>query len=153
MTDALPGQSGATPGITRGACRLLYDLGYDTLTEFKFRSGRRADIIALNRGGEIVVVEVKSSVPDFRADAKWQDYLEWCDALFFAVDLAFPQEILPPDQGLIVCDAYGGEVLRDAPRAKLPAARRKSVTLAFALAAARRLHGALEDPSGLSGPR
>jgi hypothetical protein len=147
MTDALPKQTGATSSITRGARRLLYDLGYDTLTEFKFRTGRRADIIALNRGGEIVVVEVKSSVPDFRADSKWPEYLAWCDALFFAVDTDFPQEILPADQGLMICDAYGGEVLRDAPRAKLAAARRKSVTLAFALAAARRLQGALEEPS------
>lgn len=153
MTDALPDKDGATSAITRGARRLLYDLGYDTLNEFKFRTGRRADIIALNRGGEIVVVEVKSSVPDFKADSKWQEYLAWCDALFFAVNMDFPQEILPTDHGLMICDAYGGEVLRDAPRVKLAAARRKSVTLAFALAAARRLQSALEDPSALSDRR
>jgi hypothetical protein len=153
MTDNTPDPSGATLGITRGARRVLYDLGYDTLTEFKFRSGRRADIIALNRGGEIVVVEVKSSVADFKSDSKWPEYLDWCDALFFAVDSSFPQEILPPDHGLIVCDAYDGEVLRDAPRAKLPAARRKSLTLGFALIAARRLHATVEDPAAITGGR
>ncbi|NQV79346.1 MAG: MmcB family DNA repair protein [Alphaproteobacteria bacterium] len=134
-----------TPGITRGARRLLYDLGYDSLAEFQFKSGRRADIVALNQGGEIVVVEVKSSIADFRSDAKWPEYLEWCDALFFAVDGSFPAEILPSDHGLMVCDAYGGEVLRDAPRAKLAAARRKMLILRFGLVAARRLQGLLDD--------
>ncbi len=99
------------------------------------------------------MVEVKSSTADFKSDSKWTEYLEWCDALFFAVDSGFPQEILPPDQGLIVCDAYGGEVLRDAPRAKLTAARRKSLTLGFALVAARRLHGAQEDSVSNNGRR
>jgi hypothetical protein len=145
MTDETISADADAAGITRGARRVLYDLGYDSLTEFQFRTGRRADIIALNQGGEIVVVEVKSSVADFRSDAKWPEYLDWCDALFFAVAGGFPAEILPPDQGLIVCDAYGGEVLRDAPRAKLPAARRKMLTLRFGLVAARRLQGFVDE--------
>jgi hypothetical protein len=70
MTDSPSDLSGATPGITRGALRVLYELGYDTLTEFKFRTGHRADITALHKGGVIVVVEVKSSVADFRSDLK-----------------------------------------------------------------------------------
>ena len=145
MTDDPVLIDAGAAGITRGARRVLYDLGYDSLTEFQFRSGHRADIVGLNRGGEIVVVEVKSSVADFRADAKWPEYLDWCDALFFAVAGSFPAEILPLDQGLIVCDAYGGEVLRDAPRAKLPAARRKMLTLRFGLVAARRLQGIMDE--------
>ncbi|MDA0369170.1 MAG: MmcB family DNA repair protein [Proteobacteria bacterium] len=145
MTDDALASTSDTAGITRGARRLLYDLGYDSLTEFQFRTGRRADIMALNQGGEIVVVEVKSSLADFRSDAKWPEYREWCDALFFAVDAVFPAEILPSDHGLMVCDAYGGEVLRDAPRAKLPTARRKMLTLRFGLVAARRLQGLLDE--------
>ena len=70
MTASPSNLTGATPGITRGARRVLYDLGYDTLTEFKFRTGYRADIAALHKGGEIVVVEVKSSVADFKSDLK-----------------------------------------------------------------------------------
>jgi hypothetical protein len=70
MTASPSNLTGATPGITRGARRVLYDLGYDTLTEFKFRTGYRADITALHKGGEIVVVEVKSSVADFKSDSK-----------------------------------------------------------------------------------
>ncbi|MEQ8247770.1 MAG: MmcB family DNA repair protein [Alphaproteobacteria bacterium] len=152
MTDDPVSNGPGAAGITRGARRVLYDLGYDSLTEFQFRTGRRADIVALNRGGEIVVVEVKSSVADFRADLKWSEYLDWCDALFFAVAGSFPAEILPPDQGLIVCDAYGGEVLRDAPRAKLPAARRKMLTLRFGLVAARRLQGVVDEAVGRRAP-
>ena len=70
VTDSPSDLSGATPGITRGALRVLYELGYDTLTEFKFRTGHRADITALHKGGVIVVVEVKSWVADFRSDLK-----------------------------------------------------------------------------------
>ena len=70
MTDPPSDLFGATPGITYGARRVLYDLDYDTLTEFKFRTGYRADITALHKGGEIVVVEVKSSVADFKSDSK-----------------------------------------------------------------------------------
>jgi len=151
MTDPDQAPGDATAAITRGAIRLLYDLGYDAVTEFSFKTGRRADILALNRGGEIVVVEVKSSLADFRADTKWHEYLEWCDALFFAVDAAFPSEVLPADQGWMVCDAYGGEIMRDAPREKVPAARRKMMTLRFGLVAARRLQGILDEGFERSG--
>lgn len=83
------------PKPLRGAIRLLESIGHGTLTEFPLRSGRRADILSLGVKGEIWIVEVKSGVPDFRSDRKWQDYLEWCDRFFFAVGPEFPAEILP----------------------------------------------------------
>ena len=55
-------------------------------------------------------------------------------------------DILPPDTGLILADRYGGEIIREAPETRLPAARRKAVTLAFARAAAARLANAIEPP-------
>ena len=58
-----------------------------------------------------------------------------------------PTEIFPPDAGLIVADAYGGELLREAPEHRLHASTRRSMMLAFAHAAARRLQ-ALNDPQG-----
>jgi hypothetical protein len=70
MTDPPSDLFGATPGTTRGARRVLYHFDYDTLTEFKFRTGHWAGIIVLNKGGEIVVVEVKPSVADFKSDSK-----------------------------------------------------------------------------------
>ncbi|MEM0943885.1 MAG: MmcB family DNA repair protein, partial [Pseudomonadota bacterium] len=84
-------------------------------------------------------VEVKSSRADFQADGKWPGYLSWCDRFFFAVPAAFPEALLPQDQGLIRADAYGAEVVRPAPLDRLAAARRKAITLRFARLAAERL--------------
>jgi hypothetical protein len=110
-------------------------------------SGRRADLVALDSSGEIWIVEIKSSVADFRADQKWQDYRMHCDRLFFATCMDVPCEIFPKDTGLIVADAFGAHIECDAPEHKLPAATRKSMMLSFARAAALRLQS-LADPSG-----
>jgi len=59
-------------------------------------------------------------------------------------------EIMPEDAGLIVADAYGACLLREAPEHRLAAATRKAMTLRYARAAAERLHR-LFDPEGLSG--
>ena len=46
--------------ISRGVCRMLRNLGYGTLTEFRVGTGRRVDVIGLNRNSEFIVVEIKS---------------------------------------------------------------------------------------------
>lgn len=125
--------------IARGVLRLLADHDLPGLTEVRLKNGRRADVMALGRGGEIWIVEVKSSLADYRADAKWSDYLEFCDRYFFAVPPDFPAELIPEECGLIVADPYGGEIVRDSPFVPLAAARRKAVTLKFARLAAERL--------------
>ena len=110
-------------------------------------NGRRADILALDSGGRITIVEVKSSVADFRADGKWPDYLDYCDRFYFAVGATFPVAILPPEHGLIVADRHGAAVLRDSVALPaVPPARRRSVTLSVALQAAERLRRR-EDPA------
>lgn len=113
------------------------------------KPGLRVDVMALGRKGEIWVVECKSSRADFQTDRKWQGYLDWCDRFFWAVDSAFPTELLPPDTGLIFADEYDAELIRMAPEAKLSGARRKAVTQVFARTAANRLQ-ALRDPAGLA---
>lgn len=133
--------------LARGVSRLLEDLGYASLTEFTLTSGRRIDVMALGRDGELLAVEVKSSPADFRSDGKWPEYLDWCERLLFAVPPTFPQEILPAECGLIVADAWMAEVLRMPARRRLPPARRKAVTLRFARTASLRL-GRLLDPRG-----
>ncbi|MGI9481267.1 MAG: MmcB family DNA repair protein [Hyphomicrobiales bacterium] len=138
-------QSEAAAAIQRGTGRMLRRAGFAVVTELPLASGRRVDIMAVNPKGLVSVVEIKSSVADFRADHKWPDYRDWCDRLYFAVAMDMPQEILPEDAGLIVADAYMAEILRDAPEHKLSAARRKAVLLRFARAAAHRLHD-LNDP-------
>jgi hypothetical protein len=88
---------------------------------------------------------VKSSIEDWRVDQKWPDYLAWCDLLYFAVPVEFPQSLIAEDVGLIVADAYGGEILRHPPRRPVPAARRKALLIDCARLASERL-ARLEDP-------
>lgn len=133
--------------VARGVCRLFDRLGHAGLTEFVLRSGRRADVIALGPGGELSIVEIKSSLADFRSDAKWPQYLEFCERYYFAVPRGFPLEILPGDQGLILADGYDAAILREAEARPMAAARRKAVTLRFGQVAARRLR-LLLDPQG-----
>ncbi len=137
--DSISPALDAAAAVRRGAARLFNDLGYATLHEFELPDGRRADIACLGRKGEMTILEVKSGVADFRADSKWPDYLAWCDQFYFAVDGRFPSVLIPSEVGLIVADAFGGAVVRDAPERVLAAARRKSLMLRFARAAATRL--------------
>jgi hypothetical protein len=133
--------------ITRGAARLLGDLGYRSLTEMRLANGRRVDIIGLDGRGRFAIVEVKSGLPDLRADDKWPDYLEACDRFFFAVAADFPLAKLPGDTGIMVADRFGGEVVRPAPHSPMATAARNRQTLLFAHAAAGRLSRL--DESGL----
>jgi hypothetical protein len=124
--------------VTRGAARLLQALGHAPLAEVVLPNGRRADLMALGPKGEITIVEVKSSLEDYRCDHKWGDYLPFCDAFFFAVSPEFPRHILAEGPGLIIADAFGGAVVIDAPCTPLAGARRKALTLSFARLAAMR---------------
>lgn len=117
------------------------------VSEISLANGRRADVAAVAGSGEIWIVEIKSSIEDFRTDQKWPEYRDYCDRLFFAVAPSFPNEILPADAGLIIADRYGGEILRPAPEHKLAGARRKAMTLRLVRTAAFRLQAAI-DPEG-----
>jgi hypothetical protein len=132
--------------LSRGVGRMLTQQGFAALTEVALANGRRADLVALGRGGEIVIVEIKSSVADFRSDEKWPEYREFCDRFYFAVGADFPRALIPGDCGLIVADPFGAAILRDTPPLLLPAARRRAMTLRFALLGAERLRR-LTDPT------
>jgi hypothetical protein len=140
-------QSETALRVARGTARLLHAHGFCVVSELGLPSGRRADLVALDSGGEIWIVEIKSSVADFRADQKWQDYRTHCDRLFFATAQEVPCEIFPPDTGLIVADHFGAQMICEAPEHKLAAATRKSMLLLIARAAASRLQS-LVDPNG-----
>ena len=150
LTAALPADGRQSPtalAVARGTARFLHALGYCVVSELPLPSGRRADLVALVGDGEIVIVEIKSSVADLRADQKWMDYRLHCDRLFFATIADLPCEIFPPDAGLIVADSFGATIACEAPEHRLAAATRKAVLLRFAHAAALRLQ-ALADPQG-----
>jgi hypothetical protein len=143
-------QSATALAVARGTTRLLHSLGLSVVSELALPSGRRADLVALGRAGEIWIVEIKSSIADFRADQKWMDYRLHCDRLFFATVLEVPCEIFPQETGLILADAFGASIVCEGPEHRLHAATRKCMLLAFARAAALRL-SALADPDGPSG--
>jgi hypothetical protein len=136
--------------LCRGVCRALAHRGFATLAEVALANGRRADVMALGRDGELAIVEIKSSLADFRSDRKWPDYRDFCDRLYFAVPAGFPIEVIPEDCGLILADPFGAAILREAALAPLIAARRRAVLLRFALLAAGRLRRAtdpdIDDP-------
>jgi hypothetical protein len=147
MTDA-PAEGLPFPVLlARGVARALAQRGYATLTEVSLANGRRADVMGLGRGGELVIVEVKSSLQDFRSDAKWREYREFCDRFYFAVAEDFPRAAIPEDCGLIVADGFGAAVVRESPVAPMAAARRKAVTLRFALLGSERLRRLLDPAS------
>ena len=149
MSCSVPpaGTAAPKPGqvLARGVCRMLGSLGFVGIEEFVPTRGLRLDVLALGPRGELWVIECKSSRADFTSDHKWQNYLEWGDRFFWAVDSAFPTGLLPEPTGLILADAYGGEVVRIGDETKLAPARRKLITRKFAQHAARRLQ-ALRDP-------
>ncbi len=151
MSTPQPVPSPARPGqfLARGVCRVLRTLDFAPVTEFTPERGKRVDVMAIGPRGEIWVVECKSSRADFASDGKWQGYLDWCDRYFWAVDAAFPDELLPADTGLIRADGYSAEIIRMSPEARLPAARRSALTRRLARHAMRHLH-ALHDPDGIN---
>jgi hypothetical protein len=136
--------SPAALDIGRGVARLLHSHQMATVPEVSLANGRRADVVAITGAGEIWIVEIKSSIEDFRADHKWPEYRPFCDRFFFAVAPSFLRAILPADTGLIVADRYGGEVMRGAPEHRLSGARRKALILKLVHTAAMRLQGAMD---------
>ncbi len=145
------GRQATTLLIGRGVRRLWRALGYATLSELTLADGRRADIVALGADTSLHIIEVKSSLADFRADQKWPDYLRHCDRFYFAVPVDLPSALMPADTGLIVADSYGAAILREAPEARLNAGTRRALLLRFAQAAALRLHD-IQDPASRTGP-
>ncbi|MBS0565773.1 MAG: MmcB family DNA repair protein [Proteobacteria bacterium] len=131
--------------LARGVCRHLLTHGFATVEELVPAPGLRVDVMALGPRGEIWIIECKSGRADFTSDRKWQNYLEWADRFFWAVDADFPAELLPEATGLILADGYDAEILRMGPEAPLAGARRKAMLTRFARHAALRLQG-LRDP-------
>jgi len=131
--------------LARGIRRLMADLGFAGIEEFRLANGRRADLAGIDSRGRIMLVEIKSCLADFRADTKWPDYLAHCDFFYFGVSADFPRRLLeapeawPAHTGLIVADGFSGAILREARPLDLPSARRRAALVRFARTAAARL--------------
>jgi hypothetical protein len=141
-------QSAHALSVARGVGRLLRTRGFAMVSELPRAPRRRGDNVGGGAAGEVWIVEIKSSVEDFRADQKWPDYRLSCDRLFFASHAGVPTEIFPEDAGLMLADQFGAEVLREAPEHRLPGATRKAMLVRFAQAAAHRLHRLIDPEAG-----
>ena len=134
--------------LARGVCRALDQLGYASLVEFPLANGRRADILGLGKSGDLLIVEIKSSVADFRAVRKWGTYRDFADRLYFAVPNHFPQVLIPEECGLMVADPFGAALLRAGRSTPLNPGRRRALMLHFARIAAARLRRCLDPEAG-----
>ncbi|MEQ9173536.1 MAG: MmcB family DNA repair protein [Alphaproteobacteria bacterium] len=138
--------------LARGVGRLFADLGAESLTEVPLKGGRRADVLAIDRKGRVLIAEIKSGPADFRSDNKWPEYQDWCDVFYFAVAEDFPRALLPDSTGLIIADAFSAAIIREAPEQPLASARRKALTLRFARLAAARWRRLSEELGGPAAP-
>lgn len=142
-----PGSPLCAADVCRGVTRLLFRHDLLAMAEVPLDGGRRADLMALDPRGQIVVVEIKVSRADLLGDGKWPDYLDHCDRYYWAVPAGFDlgpldgPAFLPARTGIIVADRYEAAIVREAHTTPLPAHARKRCTLAFARRAARRLIG------------
>jgi hypothetical protein len=142
-----PTAAARTLAVCRAASRFCARLGWAPLPEVPLPNGRRADLLALLPDGGFAVIEVKSCARDFLSDGKWPEYRDFCDQLYFAVDLDFPQALIPEEVGLLVTEGPDATRLRKAPVHPLAPARRRSLLHRYAVTAAGRL-AALQDPAG-----
>jgi hypothetical protein len=92
-------QSARALAVRRGVQRLLINMGHSVLPEVTLKTGRRADLMVLTQKGEFWIIEIKSSIEDFRVDKKWPEYRAFSDRLFFATHPEVPTEIFPQECG------------------------------------------------------
>ena len=123
------------------ACMLIRDRRNGVLREFKLKTRRRADLIALSRNGQISIVEIKSSPQDFLSDRKWTEYLQWADKYYFGVGEDFPLDILPKEDhcGIIITDGFDCHEVQSAPLKKLNGLRRNKLVQEMAKVSMRRV--------------
>lgn len=140
-------QSATALKVQRGVMRFLREVhDMACFAEVPLANGRRADILALAPRGEIWIVEIKSSVTDYRVDAKWPQYKDFCDRFYFCKPPELDAGIFPADEGLMVADGHGAEILRPSEVDMLASARRKTMLLKLARLGADRVHW-LMDPA------
>ena len=137
--------------VARGIGRLFARNGIWCLSEVPLKNGRRADLMGIDAKGLVVVVEIKVARADLLGDAKWPDYLDFCDRFYWGLPPGLDRALLdreafrPQTCGVIVADGYDAEILRPAALDPLATARRKTQIESLARIAMRR-HMALLDP-------
>ena len=116
--------------------------------EVPLANGRRADVLGVGPKGEIWIVEIKSSLIDFRVDAKWPNYKDYCDRFFFAKPPELDAAIFPAERGADRRRRHGAEILRQAEESPLPPARRRAMLLKLVRLGADRVHQLMDPLTG-----
>jgi len=149
-----PGSALCAADVARGTVRMLLRHDLVAMAEVPLDGGRRADLMAIDSHGRIVIVEIKVSRADLLGDMKWTEYLGCCDRYYWAIPAGFDaspldgEAFLPARTGIIVADRYDAAIIREAHTEPLSAATRKRNTLAFARRAGRRLIGLVDPDAG-----
>ncbi len=149
--DSLRSAGLCASDVARGIARLFARNDIWCLAEVPIRNGRRADLMGIDAKGLVVIVEIKVARADLLGDAKWPDYLDFCDRFYWGLPPGLDRAPLegeafrPETCGVIVADGYDAEILRPAALAPLAAARRKVEVERLARIAMRR-HTGLIDP-------
>lgn len=149
-----PGSALCAADVARGVTRMLLRHDLIAMGEVPLDGGRRADLMAIDSRGNIVIVEIKVARADLLGDAKWTEYLHCCDRFYWAIPAGFDAKpldgevFLPSRTGVIIADRYDAAIVREARGEPLAAATRKRATLAFARRAARRLIAETDPEAG-----
>ena len=131
--------------VARGIARLFARNDIWCLAEMPLRNNRRADLMGIDAKGHVIIVEIKVARADLLGDAKWPEYLDYCDRFYWGLPPGLDRSplegaaFLPEQCGVIVADGYDGEIIRPAPTVALAPARRKVEVERLARAALRRL--------------
>ena len=155
IPDCFADQPPIAGEVARGVTRLFCRQDLFAICEVPLPNGRRADMMAIDAKGQLVIVEIKVSRADLLGDAKWTDYLDYCDRFYWAVPSALAlildeERFLPGETGLLVADRYDAAIWREAAHRPLAPARRKAELLRFARRAARRLSAQIDPTLGAS---
>lgn len=144
-TRLAPARTFEAGDVARGICRLFARNDIWCLAEMPLRCGRRADLMGVDAKGRVVIVEIKVSRADLLGDAKWPEYLDYCDRFFWGLSPGLDRKCLendaylPQQCGVIVADGYDAEIIRPAPMRPLAPARRKAEVERLARTSLRRL--------------
>ena len=130
--------------VARGVARLFARHAIWMMGEYTLPNKRRADLVGLDKAGNIIMAEIKVAKADLLGDQKWTEYLDYCDQFYWALSPAMDSAIvngelfMPQRTGLIIADQYDAEILRPASRSALAPARRTKLLKDIAHTALRR---------------
>lgn len=134
-----PSRSQVAAALKKAAAFYLFRYGFAVTYELGVMpwGSRRADIVANKVSGKIVILEVKSSLADFRTDKKWRSYLDYCDKFMFCTTEELYAKIkdeLPPEVGVVCLSPETGYAYMAKKSPNLPITDENRITVLSRLA-------------------